>query len=136
MDMNNIFLDTNIAIDLIQGRERMSKIQNIFDMINQTGEFKLFVSANSVADIYYILRKQVTKVKIDEFLRAISILDSTGQSCEYAMLNTDNHDDIEDVMQIACCNENKINIFLTADPKLVERYERLINHRTKIKLIQ
>jgi predicted nucleic acid-binding protein len=136
MGMNNIFLDTNIVVDLIQGRERMPKIQNTFHVVNQTEEFKLFVSANSVADIYYILRKQVMKVKIDEFLKEITILDSTGAGCEYAILNTNKHDDIEDIMQIACCNENKINTFITADPELIESYGHLFIHKTKIELIR
>jgi hypothetical protein len=53
----------------------------------------------------------------------------------YALVNTDKHDDIEDIMQIACCNENKIDMFMTADPKLVEIYGHLFNIKTKIKLL-
>jgi predicted nucleic acid-binding protein len=136
MGMNNIFLDTNVVIDIIEQRERFCKIKTKLFDAGEMMEIKLFMSANSFADVYYILRKITSKTTIDEKLKNITILDSTVMSCTFAQLNTDKHDDIEDIMQIACCNENKINTFITADPELIEKYGHLFIHKTKIELIQ
>lgn len=133
--MNRVFLDTNIVIDIIDQRARLLKIDKILQDLNEKGEFVLFVSANSVADIYYILRKITPKIIIDDKLRNIAILNSTAKGCEFAIASTDKHDDVEDIMQIACSNENKIDMFITADQKLIENYGQLFNTKTKIVIL-
>jgi predicted nucleic acid-binding protein len=136
MAMNRVFLDTNIVIDIIDQRARLPKIDKILQDLNEKGEFVLFVSTNSVADIYYILRKITPKIIIDDKLRNITILNSTAKGCDFAIASTDKHDDVEDIMQIACCNENKIDMFITADPKLVQTYKSLFHSKIQIELIQ
>lgn len=133
----NIFLDTNIALDLLlKNRNRKEKVVNILSKITLEHEsIQNFMSAKSVADVYYISRKELSKNQIDQFLRDITILDSTAVACNFAITNTDKHDDIEDIMQIVCCNENKINLFITADPKLIEDYGQLFNCKTKFEII-
>jgi predicted nucleic acid-binding protein len=133
--MNRVFLDTNIVIDILDQRARLPKIEETLQDLNEKGEFILFVSAKSVADVYYILRKITPKIDIDDKLRNITILDSTAKGCKFAIAHTDKHDDLEDVMQIDCCNENKIDTFVTADPKIVENYRQLFNAKTKIAIL-
>jgi PIN domain nuclease of toxin-antitoxin system len=134
----NIFLDTNIVLDMIlPNRERKESIkQKVQDFGNNHSEINFFVSAKSVADIYYISRKYLLKCEVDYAIEDFVILDSTSKACNFAILSTDKNDDVEDIMQIICCNENKINLFMTADPKLIEIYGRLFNPKTKIELIQ
>lgn len=134
--MISVFFDTNIMIDLILQRTRVSKIQHILEQIDVLQKFQISISAKSFADIYYILRKDVLKLHIDNALESIIILDSSSSSCKFATQNTDKHDDVEDLMQVACCNENKIDIFITADISFVKRYNRLFNRQIQIELIQ
>jgi predicted nucleic acid-binding protein len=133
----NVFLDTNVVLDLIlPNRERKELVMGKIKFFGESyAEVNLFVSAKSVADIYYISRKYISKSDVDYGLEDFVILDSTSQACNFAIQSTDKHDDIEDIMQIACCNENKINTFITADTKLIETYGHLFNRKTKVELI-
>lgn len=132
--MMNIFLDTNFVLDLIlPNRPRKQIVKDkIKNLSLEYDEINFFVSAKSVADIYYISRKYILKNEVDFVIKAMIILDSTAAACNFAICNTDKHDDIEDIMQIACSNENKTDMFITADPKLVENYSHLFKPKTKI----
>lgn len=68
--MKNLFLDTNIAIDLLSQREPFySAAVPIFTM-GDTGIVRLYISSLSFSTIFYLLRKQVGTEKALKLLRS------------------------------------------------------------------
>jgi predicted nucleic acid-binding protein len=118
--MKNIFVDTNIIIDLLANRFPHSKNAiEIFasaELIN----IKLFTSSHSIATTYYILRKHLDEKELRETLynlvgrlNVIAVDDSIlrrGLRSRYK--------DFEDSIQILCAlNVEKMDYIITRNIK-------------------
>jgi predicted nucleic acid-binding protein len=70
--MKNIFLDTNVVIDLLADRRPFSLLAaKIFNYTLQ-GRVKFFISAVSYNNIYYILRQSLTNIETIRLLDGLS----------------------------------------------------------------
>lgn len=76
-----------------------------------------FLSANSITDVYYIVRRQtdkaVAKASVEWCLNIFTIAPVTGQTLKTA-INL-NGKDFEDNVQIACVNELGLDGIVTRD---------------------
>ena len=52
-----IFLDTNILLDALTSREPYNEMAEAIILMITRDEIEGFITANSVADIFYIMRK-------------------------------------------------------------------------------
>jgi predicted nucleic acid-binding protein len=114
--MKKVFLDTNIAIDLLTERvpfyNDAAKIFSLAD--NQAIE--LYCSALSIANIYYILfRNKSNKVAneaLNELLELLKILPLNEKNIKYSLLNRSFHD-FEDALQYFTALENQMDVIVT-----------------------
>jgi predicted nucleic acid-binding protein len=118
--MNNIFLDTNVIIDFLADRRPFSLLAaKIFNYSIQ-GKVKVFISAVSYNNIYYILRQSLTNREtiklLDELCEMTEIADVTKAIIKKS-LKTD-FKDFEDAIQYNCAlSINKIDFIVTRETK-------------------
>ena len=99
--MKSIFLDSNIIIDLLSDREPFSEeAARIFDLSSK-GKSKLYVSALSYNNIYYILRRQFSHSETIKMLTALNdwteMLDASKEIVNKSLQSEFN--DFEDAIQ-------------------------------------
>ena len=102
--MKKIFMDTNVVIDFLANRKPFSlEAAKLFDLVI-TGKVKIYISAVSYNNIYYILRQSLTNNV------TISLLEDLAEMTEIAdvtnviirkSLKTD-FKDYEDAIQYYC----------------------------------
>ena len=119
--MKNIFVDTNVIIDFLGNRESFSNAATeLFDLYERNKK-KIFVSAISYTNIYYLLYKQIKSHK-----EVISLLNILFDLTELIDVNKNiisqslhsNFSDFEDSVQFYSAISNaKIDIIVSRDKK-------------------
>lgn len=117
--MKNIFLDTNIAIDLLSQREPFySAAVPIFTM-GDTGLIRLYISSLSFSTIFYLLRKQVgTQRAMDllcSFRQMVHIVSVNEKVIDMALQSS--FSDFEDAIQYFSAIESGIPVIITRNVK-------------------
>ena len=118
--MKNIFLDTNVVIDFLADRKPFSlDAARLFNFC-VLGKVKIYISAVSYNNIYYILRQSLSNSEtirlLDELSEMAEIADVT-KSVIKKSLKTD-FKDFEDAIQYYCAlSLNKIDFIVTRDTK-------------------
>ena len=118
--MNNIFLDTNVIIDFLADRRPFSLLAAKIFNYSLQGKVKVFISAVSYNNIYYILRQSLTNREtiklLDELCEMTEIANVTKVIIRKS-LKTD-FKDFEDAIQYNCAlSINKIDFIVTRDTK-------------------
>ena len=113
--MNKILLDTNIILDIaLERREFFEKSKELMLTINKLC-IPSYVTATTVTDIYYILKKSKGHQLTITFLKNLfDFIDIAGVSKEVIVsaLNSE-LTDFEDAVQTECANQNDITIIIT-----------------------
>lgn len=118
--MKHIFIDTNVVIDFLADRRPFSlDAARLFDLALE-GKSKIYISAVSYNNIYYILRQSLTNnatIKLLEQLAEMTeIADVTGDIIRKS-LKTD-FKDYEDAIQYYCAlGLGKIDFIVTRNTK-------------------
>lgn len=102
-----ITLDTNVVLDTLARREPFfTQSQSVMRLVAE-GAVAGAVTANSLTDIYYILRKHLDKEAVKTALRGLmeilEVVNVTGSDCLAALDLA--MDDYEDAL-LACCAKN------------------------------
>ena len=118
--MKNIFLDTNVVIDFLADRKPFSLDAAKLFNFGVLGKVKIYLSAVSYNNIYYILRQSLSNAGtiklLDELSEMAEIADVT-KSIIKKSLKTD-FKDFEDAIQYYCAlSLNKIEFIVTRDTK-------------------
>ena len=110
-----ILLDTNIILDIALGRPGYSeKAKEILFYLNSE-QIPFYISATTVTDIYYVLRKSENHASALEFLQNfLQYADIAGVDKDI-ILNALNSglSDFEDAVQIQCALLNQIPVIIT-----------------------
>ncbi|MCU0404435.1 MAG: PIN domain-containing protein [Chitinophagaceae bacterium] len=118
--MKNLFLDTNIVIDVLANRLPFSTIgARLFDFAEK-GKINLFISALSYSNIYYILKKSCTHKEMISLLKDLEALtttmDVTGRIISNALYSE--FKDFEDAIQsFTAYSYKKMDAIVTRDVK-------------------
>ena len=117
--MKKIFIDTNIALDLLFERPKFFNLAKaVFTMANRE-RIMLYFSALSFGTVTYFLEqkfnKEQTKYKLKEFAKIVKILPFDKRIIEKALYS--NFKDIEDGYQYFTAKENGIPIIVTRNVK-------------------
>jgi predicted nucleic acid-binding protein len=118
--MKHIFIDANVVIDFLADRRPFSlDAARLFDLAVK-GKSKIYISAVSYNNIYYILRQSLTNnatIKLlEELAEMTEIADVTGDIIRKSF-KTD-FKDYEDAIQYYCAlSIAKIDFIVTRDTK-------------------
>ncbi len=111
-----IFLDSNIVLDvLLQTPDLCDESKNVISVASAKG-FEMYVSAASVTDIFYVLRKQLrSNEKAKELVRKILMFLSVAgvdEQCIFAALESD-WADFEDSVQNQVAQQIRADYIVT-----------------------
>ncbi|MGM9791663.1 MAG: type II toxin-antitoxin system VapC family toxin [Candidatus Cryptobacteroides sp.] len=116
--MTKTYLDTNILLDFLLGREGCKDTALILQL-GREGKIRLYCSILSIADAFYILRKNVGKIKALDAIKTLqaqlNIL-PMGDMTLYSTLKNCGPD-FEDTLQKECAESAFCDYFLTRNPK-------------------
>lgn len=113
-----ILIDTNIILDLIQSRESFS--ENASKIINSCvkKENEGYISAHSLSDILFILRKDKTveerKALILNLCSFFTVIPE-DKNFYTAVCQNNNWNDLEDGLQMKCADFEKLDYIVTRD---------------------
>ncbi len=116
---DNIFLDTNVALDLLGEREpfynSVAKIASLADK----REIQLVVSALTWSTIYYLLTKFEDKELVKEKIRKFKVITETSDLTDKIIEKglASKFSDFEDSLQYYCAVENNCNALITRNGK-------------------
>ena len=116
----NLFIDTNIIIDLLADRKPFSNSAYLLFKNAKSENWDLSTSSNSIITTFYILEKQIgakkAKSAIETILKRIEIQDINKQELKIALKSKT--EDLEDASQIEGANKiSNINFIITRDKK-------------------
>jgi predicted nucleic acid-binding protein len=120
--MENLLIDTNIIVDLLSKRKNFyQEAQELFTLADEQ-EVKLYISSLTFANTHYLLSKELNsnearKVLI-KFKLLVSILPLDDKILELALSSDFN--DYEDGIQYYTALENKLNIIITRNKKILK----------------
>jgi predicted nucleic acid-binding protein len=114
-----ILLDTNIILDIaLKRKPHYSNSSKLFQLIDNT-DLKAFLTANSITDIYYIIKKEkennIALEFIDNLIQIVDILDLNKEIIIKALQS--GFQDFEDAIQSETSNLNKIDFIITRNIK-------------------
>ena len=116
----NLFLDTNILIDITANREPFSKWAIKIFKDSKKGKWKLITSSISILTTYYIIEKQIgsnqAKRILKILLNRLEVQDISKRELQTAL--TTNFKDYEDSVQHECAKLCKqVNYIITRNKK-------------------
>ncbi|MCY7293518.1 MAG: PIN domain-containing protein [Ferruginibacter sp.] len=119
-----MFLNTNIVIDFLADRRPVSlSAAKVFNYSLQ-GKVKVYISAVSYNNIYYILRQSLTSsdtIKLLDGLCVMTEIADVTKAIIKASLKTD-FKDFEDAIQFNCAlSINKLDFIVTRDTKAFKK---------------
>lgn len=114
-----ILIDTNIVLDMLLEREPFEESSTkVFEQV-ESGKAEAYLTANSITDIVYILRKKYNKEKIRsavfELMKFIKIVGVTSKDISKAFDYPFN--DYEDALQNQCAIKIKADYIVTRNEK-------------------
>jgi len=118
--MKHIFMDTNVVIDFLADRQPFSLHAARLLDLTINGKVRIYISAVSYNNIYYILRQSLTNnatIKLLEELAEITEITDVTKAIIKQSLKTD-FKDYEDAIQYYCAlSIPKIDFIVTRDTK-------------------
>jgi len=117
--MENVFVDTNIIIDLLAKREQFYKdAQDLFTLSDKK-EIQLCISSLSFANTYYSIVKHHKDIDAKKYLAKskvlVKVLPLEDKAIELALAS--NFNDFEDGLQYFVAMDNESDIIITRNKK-------------------
>jgi len=115
-----IFLDTNVILDYLQSREPFTEYANSIFKLCADKKIVASISAQSIADIFFILRKDYTVYERKNMLLFIcGICDVIGANKTMITnaLTNENFNDLEDCIQTECAKIAGVDYIITRNIK-------------------
>ena len=137
--MKHIFIDTNVIIDFLADRSPFSEYAAILFQLAKESKIKIFISAISFNNTYYILRKVTSHKKalslISEIEEYVGIQETNRTILRKAIKSDFN--DFEDAIQyFSAVQLGKVDIITTRDLKDFKKSELpVLSPETTVKLL-
>jgi predicted nucleic acid-binding protein len=118
--MKNIFLDTNVLMDILANRQPFYKSSAEIYKLGLRKKVVLFTSSNTISTLHYLLKKFTTEENIrqslDEVTTVLSIIPIDINIIKKSLKS--NHKDFEDAIQIVSAQSiNNMDCIVTRDLK-------------------
>lgn len=117
--MMRVFLDTNILLDIIEGRQQfLLASSNVFDL-GVRGEIQMFATPLTFANCVYTARKNVGYERAVKGLRIIKTYINTAAMDDEQVTNAICSDmpDFEDMLQYEAAVASRCDVIVTRDRK-------------------
>jgi predicted nucleic acid-binding protein len=118
--MRNLFLDTNVIIDVLADRKPFSESSaKLFDYAEK-GKINLYISALSYSNIYYIVRKICSHKEMLSMLRDLEAMTTTLDVTKQVItdsLNTGFKDFEDSIQYNTAISNKKAEAIITRDPR-------------------
>jgi predicted nucleic acid-binding protein len=114
-----VLLDTNIIIDIALERQPyFTNSETVLAFVEQ-GQIEGYISASTISDLYYLIRKQKGRDLTIEFLQEILTFCqiATVNQAAIIMAFTTNFQDFEDSIQYSTSVVNKLDAIITRNPQ-------------------
>ncbi|MDQ3021815.1 MAG: PIN domain-containing protein [Bacteroidota bacterium] len=122
---NNIFVDTNVALDLLAERIPFFDVSLKLFSFAESGVINIIFSSLGFSTIDYLLSKQIGKLRsktvLRKFKQIVSILSVDERIIENA-LNSD-FTDFEDAIQYEVAKENQQEVIISRNTRDFKRSE-------------
>lgn len=116
----NVLVDTNIIIDWILAREKNGRNAAFAMRYIMARNANGFVSAYSISDLYFCIRKELSKAERQTLLKFIvskfEVIPEDKSDFEN-VLSVEYLDDLEDGLQIQCANKENLDYIITENVK-------------------
>ncbi|MCL2046617.1 MAG: PIN domain-containing protein [Oscillospiraceae bacterium] len=120
--MTKILLDSNVVIDALNPNSNFAHDAKAIFMLIGDNELSAYICANSLTDIYYILKKiqgtSNAKTTIENLLKALNILPLTEADCKEALALPMN--DFEDAIIATCAKKASIDYIISRDNDFIK----------------
>lgn len=117
--MKHIFVDTDVCLDLLSGREPFNASAEILFSMADYKRIKIHVSALSFSNIDYVLRSQYSSKHSRQimgmFKTLVNVLNIDTKTIDLAISSDFN--DFEDAIQYACAIEHNLKMIITRNLK-------------------
>lgn len=114
-----IFVDTDVCIDLLSGRKPFNEAVRILFSLADLGQIRIFVSSLTFSHIDYILHSQYSaqhsRQAIGSFKTIVNVLSVGSNTIDLALASGFN--DFEDAIQHSCAIENNLTCIVTRNVK-------------------
>lgn len=120
MTFKNVFIDTNILVDLIADRKPFTENAIlVFDNCLKS-DIKIYTTSHAIATLHYIVKKIVSEKElrliISDLLNTMSVIAVTESILKKSLKS--NHKDFEDAIQIVSAQSiDEIDCIITRDLK-------------------
>ncbi len=115
--MIRALIDTNVVLDALASREPFRADAEKIFMLAAEEKLQAFVTANSITDIYYLIRKNVSDAAAREALRNLlqlfTVVGISGDDCEAALDSP--IADYEDALAAVCAVKAGVDHIVTRD---------------------
>ena len=116
----DVLIDTNLILDVVQDRQPHSAPAKEILSRCIKKEINGFVTAHSLCDIFYILRKDLSREQrlslVGNLCKYLAVLSETQEDFETLALNPDTKD-LEDALQMRCAEKHNLDLILTRNIK-------------------
>ena len=117
--MTKVFVDTDVCIDLLSGRQPINNMAEILFSLADLGQIKIYVSSISFANIDYVLRSQYSTIHSRKIIAnvktIVNVLSVDNKTIDLAIASDFN--DFEDAIQYCCAIENNLTTIITRNTK-------------------
>jgi predicted nucleic acid-binding protein len=116
---HKIFVDTDIIYDMLAKREPHYQAAAKLFTLSDDGKIQILISALAVANIHYLISKQLSSNEAKQIIRKFKLLVNIVPINEKIIdlaLNSD-FKDFEDAIQYYCALENDVELLLTRNLK-------------------
>lgn len=114
-----VLIDTNIIMDVLADREGFSDSASRVFKLCEVGKIEGIIYALSIANIAYIMRKELNQSQIEEVISKLSsiftVVDMKGDDLKKAAALP--MDDFEDALQSVCASRLKADFIVTRNLK-------------------
>jgi predicted nucleic acid-binding protein len=113
--MRNVFVDTNIILDVLLQNEGFWQDSLKIFKLAERGELRASVSASSITDIFYVARKKLTtpvaRTAVEKLLYLFEVVSVDVNDLRGAL--TIPIDDVEDALQAWCAKKINADAIIT-----------------------
>jgi predicted nucleic acid-binding protein len=118
--MQRVFVDTDVIIDFLTDKKPFSDQAAVILTLSEYGSIKVCVSALTIANSYYILKKfsshQKVVSKLSQLAQIVDIFDTTSSSIINSL--NSNFKDFEDSIQHETAkSDNRTKLIITRNTK-------------------